>query len=227
MTNLNLLVLGASGNTGRRLVEMALARGHQVTAIVRATAILPDRDGLRVVIGDVLDPTILKEASYSVDAVVSCLGIRKENPSDPWSRLISPEDFTERSAQLALDAMKLNGIKRLVAISSAGIGDSWSSVDPDLQHVIETSNVGKIFQDLNKMEEALTKSGLDTLALRPVAVVDGEVSGRAGLVERFDKGSKIMTGDIAKWILDAVERPEAFRSRHEMIGTVSPDPAAL
>jgi uncharacterized protein YbjT (DUF2867 family) len=154
-----------------------------------------------------------------VDAVVSCLGIRKEIPSDPWSRLISPENFTERSAQLTLDAMKQNGIKRFVAISSAGIGDSWPSVDPELMHVIETSNVGKIFKDLNKMEDVMKKSRLDTLAIRPVAVVDGDTSGRAGHVDRFEKGSKITTGDIARWMLNAVERPEAFRNRYEMIGT--------
>lgn len=227
MTNLNLLVLGASGNTGRRFVEMALARGHQVTALVRPTAQLPGKDGLNIIFGDVLNPQTLRQASHGMDAVVSCLGIRKENPSDPWSRLISPEDFTERSARLALDAMKLNGIKRFVAISSAGIGDSWSSVEPDLQHVIETSNVAKIFLDLNNMEEALTESGLDTLALRPVAVVDGEASGRAGLVDHFNRGSKIMTGDIAKWMLDAVERPKAFCSRHEMIGTVQSESDAI
>jgi len=219
MNNLKLLVLGASGNTGRRFVDMALARGHIITAIVRATARMPHKDGLRVVVGDVLDPTILKEASCSVDAVVSCLGIRKEIPSDPWSRLISPENFTERSAQLTLDAMKQNGIKRFVAISSAGIGDSWPSVDPELMHVIETSNVGKIFKDLNKMEDVMKKSRLDTLAIRPVAVVDGDTSGRAGHVDRFEKGSKITTGDIARWMLNAVERPEASRNRYEMIGT--------
>lgn len=218
MENRDLLVLGASGNTGRRFVEMALDRGHRITAIVRKAASLPEKDGLTVIVGDVLDQATLQAASRGMDAVVSCLGIRKENPSDSWSPLASPEDFTERSARCAVAAMKQNGIKRMVVISSAGIGESWSSVDPDLRHVIETSNVAKIFQDLNNMEAVLEQSGLDTLALCPVAVVGGNETGRAEFVDRFERGSKIPTGDIARWMLDAIERPEAFRSRNEMIG---------
>jgi len=218
MKQLKLLVLGASGNTGRRLVQMALARGHAVTAIVRPTAKVPDQEGLSIITGDVLDPAVLERASQGVHAVVSCLGIRKVDPSDPWSELTSPEDFTERSALTAVAAMRRNGIKRLVAISSAGIGDSWSAVDPDIRKVIETSNISKVFHDLNKMEHALAQSRLDTLAIRPVAIVDGDETGRARQVHRFEKGSKITTGDIAHWMLDAVERPEVFSTRYEMIG---------
>ena len=218
MKNLNLLVLGATGNTGRRFVQMALERGHSITAIVRSNASLPNRDGLTVIVGDVLDPKIVTKASTGVHAVVSCLGIRKADASDPWSELISPEDFTERSAISAITAMKLNGISRLVAISSAGIGDSWCSVDPDLQNVIKTSNIWKVFQDLNKMEDVLAQSGLDTLAIRPVAIFDADETGNARHVYKFEKGSKISTGDIAKWMLEAVEQPKEFTTRYEMIG---------
>jgi uncharacterized protein YbjT (DUF2867 family) len=153
-----------------------------------------------------------------MDAIVSCLGIRKENPSDPWSALLSPEDFTERCAIGIVAAMKANGIRRVVAISSAGVGDSWDTVDPELRDVIQTSSVGKIFQDLGNMEQVLEHSGLDTLAVRPVALVAGDAGGTTHLVDRFEKTSRITTGDVAQWMLDAVERPAAFEQRTEMIG---------
>jgi len=219
MENRDLLVLGASGHTGRRFVEMALARGHRITALVRSMATLPAKQGLRVIVGDVLDPITLQQAAQGMDGVVSCLGIRKQNPSDPWSALISPLDLTTRSAANMVAAMRQNGINRCVAISSAGIGDSWPMVHPELQKLIETSNVAKIFQDLNTMEDVLAQSGLDTLAIRPVAVVDAEETGRATHVDRFDLGAKITTGDIARWMLDAMERPVPFSHRYEMIGT--------
>jgi len=92
-------------------------------------------------------------------------------------------------------------------------------VDIELQKVIQTSSVGKIFLDLNNMEEVLEKSGLDTLAVRPVAIVNGDASGGARIVDRFEKTSKIFTGDIARWMLDAVERPAPFAERAEMIGS--------
>ena len=219
MKNLNILVLGATGNTGRQFVNMALKRGHKITAVVRSAAAIDERSGLTIIQGDVLDPAVLIKGSIGMGAVVSCLGIRKENPSDPWSPLLSPEDFTARSATGIIEAMKTNGIKRLVVISSAGIGESWETVDVDLRKVIQSSSVGKIFLDLNNMEKVLEKSELDTLAVRPVAVVVGEAEGGTRIVDRFEKTSKIFTGDIARWMLDAVERPAPFAKRAEMIGS--------
>jgi uncharacterized protein YbjT (DUF2867 family) len=216
---MNLLVLGATGNTGRQFVDMALERGHRITAIVRSTAGLKERDGLEIIQGDVLNPTVLRDAFSGRDAIVSCLGIRKKTPSDPWSPLLSPEDFTTRSAIAIIDAMKVNGIERLIVISSAGVGDSWETVDHEIRTVIQASSVSKIFVDLNNMEEVLMKSGLDTLAVRPVALANGDAIGGAHIVDRFEKTSKIYTGDVAQWMLDAVERPGPFDQRTEMIGS--------
>jgi len=84
--------------------------------------------------------------------------------------------------------------------------------------VIKTSNIWKVFQDLNKMEDVLAQSGLDTLAIRPVAIFDADETGNARHVHKFEKGSKISTGDIAKWMLEAVEQPKEFTTRYEMIG---------
>jgi len=52
-----------------------------------------------------------------------------------------------------------------------------------------------------------------------VALINGEASGRAQIVSRFEKTSKITTGDVARWMLDAVERSSLFKQRSEMIGS--------
>jgi len=218
---MNILVLGATGNTGQQFVSMALQRGHKVKAIVRNASGIDEQSGLEIIQGDVLDPAVLRQEFNGMDAIVSCLGIRKKNPSDPWSPLVSPEDFTTRSVIGIVDAMKVNRVSRLVVISSAGVGESWGTVDLEMQEVIQTSSVGKIFQDLNNMEKVLENSGLDTLAIRPVALVVGEAGGGTKIVDRFETTSKIFTGDVALWMLDAVERPEPFEQRTEMIGASS------
>ena len=217
---MNILVLGATGNTGRKFVDMALGRGHRVRAIMRSSGNLEDQTGLEIIKGDVLDASVLKQAAHGIDAIVSCLGIRKKDPSDPWSSLLSPEDFTERSARVIVEAMKANGMKRAVVISSAGVGNSWEAVDKDMREVIQNSSVGKIFHDLGNMEKVLEASGLDTLAVRPVALVNDDVSGNVQIVNRFEKTSKISTGDVAQWMLNAVERPNLFQQRTEMIGSM-------
>ena len=217
MQSNKILLLGATGNTGRKLLNMALERGYIVRALVRDPAGLLSHVNLEVVQGDVLDSATVKEAVQGVDAVVSCLGIRKANPSDPFSELLSPEDFTEQSAVIVVKAMKDAGVHRLVAISSAGVGDSWSLVAPNMQKVIEGSSVGKIFRDLNNLEKVLEQSGLDTLAVRPVVLVDAELSETVVLADRFDPSTRISNADVARWILDAIERENPFAHRSEMI----------
>ena len=216
---MHLLILGATGNTGLQFVEMALARGHTLTGLVRSPMKLVAHPRLVIMQGSPMDGAVLGEAVRGVDAVVSCLGIRKADPSDPWSELLSPPDFTERCTRLVTEAMKAQGIGRIVVISSAGVGDSWGVVNPELQAVIEKSNIRLVFQDLNRMEQALDDSGLDTLAVRPVALIQGQATGNCELVRSFEKTSRITTGEVAQWMLDAVERAGSFTERSEMIGT--------
>src|ERR687888_2308318 len=74
---MRLTIFGASGKTGRHLVEQALEAGHTVTAVVRDPARLPLRhDRVQVVKADVLDPAAIGPAVAGVDAVVSALGPR-------------------------------------------------------------------------------------------------------------------------------------------------------
>jgi putative NADH-flavin reductase len=74
---MKLLVFGATGGTGRRLVQQALQQGHVVTAFARDPAkIHVTHDNLRVVRGDILDPASVETAVAGQDAVVSALGTR-------------------------------------------------------------------------------------------------------------------------------------------------------
>lgn len=74
---MKLLVFGATGGTGRQLVQQALAQGHVVTAFARDPAkVTPPHDNLSVVKGDILEPATVDAAVAGQDAVVSALGIR-------------------------------------------------------------------------------------------------------------------------------------------------------
>src|SRR6266436_9262191 len=72
---MRLLIIGATGGTGRELVKQALERGHQVTAFVRTPARLRlAHERLTVVRGDVLDRSSVEAAVRGHDAVLSALG---------------------------------------------------------------------------------------------------------------------------------------------------------
>ena len=79
---LRIAVLGATGATGRRLLDQALDRGHTVVALARdpARGVLPASPRLEVVAADVRDPASVAAALTGVDAVVSGLGAAKKAP---------------------------------------------------------------------------------------------------------------------------------------------------
>jgi NAD(P)-dependent dehydrogenase (short-subunit alcohol dehydrogenase family) len=69
---MRLAIFGASGRTGRRLVEQALHAGYHLTAVVRDPARLPVRhDRLQVLAADLLDATAIQPAVASADAVAT------------------------------------------------------------------------------------------------------------------------------------------------------------
>lgn len=73
---MNILVLGATGPTGRELVRQALARGHDVTAVARDPSKLDDR-GVRRAAGDVRNPESMTRALAGAEIVVLGLGVAK------------------------------------------------------------------------------------------------------------------------------------------------------
>src|SRR5688572_18093218 len=108
---MKIVVFGASGQTGRLLVEQALAAGHEVTALVRDPSKLAVRhERLRVLQGDVQDAGAVAGAVAGQDAVLSALG-----PAGPA--------FTSMTlgARHILAAIEQHGVRRLVTLTGAGV----------------------------------------------------------------------------------------------------------
>src|SRR5918912_3468364 len=83
---MRLAIFGPTGGTGRRLVERAIAEGHDVTAFVRNPSRMTARhQRLRVVVGDAFEAGKVREAVAGNEAVISVLGSRKpSNPLHPY-----------------------------------------------------------------------------------------------------------------------------------------------
>src|SRR5688500_1248182 len=101
---MKLVVLGASGACGQRLVRLAAAEGHSVTALVRPTTSFDAPPGVAVQRGEPLNPETIDAVVAGHDVVLSCLGLRRAGPS-PWARLLSPPDLTARVIRMVIAAM--------------------------------------------------------------------------------------------------------------------------
>jgi putative NADH-flavin reductase len=79
------LIIGATGRTGRILLEKALEQGHEVTALARnPSTVAPREYRPRVLGGNVLDPEAVEAAVAGQDAVCSALGTRSHEAHDPF-----------------------------------------------------------------------------------------------------------------------------------------------
>lgn len=209
---MRLVVFGASGQCGRLLVRMAAEAGHAVTAVVRpATAYAPP-PGVRVLRGDPLDPAVVTTAVADHDAVASALGLMRKNPANPWSPLVSPPDFSSRTAALIVAAMQAAGVRRVCAVSAAGVGDSAARMNWLMRFLVARSNVGVAYRDLDAMERVYAASGLDWQAPRPTRLTDGPRTDRWREGDAFPITAAISRADVAAYMLDQLTRP-AFSRR--------------
>jgi uncharacterized protein len=111
---MNIVLFGATGNVGQRIVAEALRRGHSVTGVVRDpdTVQSPDRR-VPLVKGDATDSESVARVAQRADAVVSAISPR------PNSRGL-PAPSLSKAAQALLEGTRKAGAKRLVVVGGAG-----------------------------------------------------------------------------------------------------------
>lgn len=192
---MRIVVIGASGGTGVRLVEQGQARGHDMVAVSRRGTDVP---GATNIAGDALDPSILREALDDADAVVLAIGGAKGSPR-----------HRERVTAAVLDALAEDSDARVVVHSSLGVGDSDRFLPPGVRVLIKAA-LGRALADHGAQESLVRASGRPWTIVRPGGLTDGPRTGEFLAVERpAPLQSRISRADVAEFILDSLENPHA------------------
>jgi putative NADH-flavin reductase len=209
-TSTKLLVLGATGGTGRLIVSRALTRGHEVTALVRSPEKAGDLKGATVVVGDVREEKALLEALKGQDAVISALG----TPASPFSEVT----LLSTATRALVSAMKAEHVSRLVCITGIGAGDSAGHGGFLFDNVIFPLFLKKVYADKNRQEAIVRDSGLDWILVRPSVLNDKPSSGSIrALTDLSDfHGGSISRQDVATFVLDQL-RADAWLHRAPLI----------
>jgi putative NADH-flavin reductase len=210
---MHLTILGGSGGCGRQLLEQAIARGHQVTTVIRKSSKL-DMAGVDVRRGELDDVALLREAVRGSDAVLSGLGLRLPGLA-PWAK---PEqaDFLDRSTTAIISAMQAEGVKRLLAISAGGVGDSRAQMPGVFKAMISMTALRHVYPALERMENQMLQSGLDVCICRPTGLTDEPATGKTLIATRLTGRATIPRADVAMWMLDQLAQP-TFRERTPII----------
>lgn len=195
---MRVLIVGASGGTGRELVAQALERGHFVTAFVRDPARLriAQHERLTVIRGDVMDAESVDAAVRGQDAVISALGHRS---------YYSPKRILSEGTRNLLRAMESHGTRRFVCETALGLGDSAGRMGLYYTLFVIPVVLPLYYWDKLRQERLIAASRTSWVIVRPGPLTNGPKRG----VRRHGKGvgSYIYTpgiprADVASFMLD-------------------------
>ena len=199
---MNLLILGANGKTGRALVQLACELGHFVTALVHHEPTRP-MPCARVIHGDARDSQLLDSAVVGQHAIIDTIGTRQ-----PFLKTTLETD----TARLLIDAMHRSGIRRIVAVSSIGVGDSIVNV-PRLYRALMPIFFRGAIPDKEGMEAQLRQSDLDWTIVRPAGLTDDRQGGSVQIVTPGSRRHvrRIARADVAAFILNHLTDADLYQ----------------
>lgn len=205
---MNIDVLGANGRTEQHEVQFALARGMNVTAIVRSEDKSPviESDKLTTAVGDPCDPFFLAEIFQGKDAVISTLGGRI-----PTRKATS---IYYRAAQAIVDAALKTGLKRILVTSTALLFPPRTLSDRILPLIVRHTA-----QSAKRMEKILKEVELDWTFTRCGFLTDNDKSAYRTEVDRLpEKGSSVSRADLVNFLIDAINDPKAVHQTISVSG---------
>jgi uncharacterized protein len=201
----SIVVFGAGGRAGRRVVDEARSRGHRVTAVVRDPGRHPDLPA--AVAGDVTDPDSVAGVAAGHDAAVNA-AVRLDVPAG---------EFFPAAARALLDGLSRAGVDRLLAIgigtvlqTAPGVAVHDSPGFPDEGRAFSLGHAAGL--------AVLRGAGLDWVVLAPPPEVLDERAARTG---RYRTGGDELLpagpgpfsyADLAVAVLDEIERPAHHRA---------------
>lgn len=192
---MKILVLGATGATGRLIVGTAIAKRYEVVALVRSKAKAADLAGAELIEGDARDPAALTRAIARCDAVVSSLG----TAMSPFKEVT----LLSTATRALVDVMEKQNIRRLVCITGLGAGDSRGHGGFFFDRLLLPLMLRKVYEDKNRQEDAIRATTLDWTIVRPTVLNDKPA--RGGIKALTDlsgiHGGTIARSDVAEFVV--------------------------
>lgn len=192
-------LFGATGKTGRRVLDRALAAGHTVRALVRdPRAPIETSPRLTVIPGDVRDPAAVAETVRGADVVLSIFGQVKG----------SPPTLQTDGTRVIVEAMRDAGVRRIVSLSGGGLRDEHDrpkTADRVIRLLLKAPS-GQVLADAEGHLQVLRASGLDWTVVRGPRLTEepGVGSYRVGWVG-VNASTQISRDDLADFLLTQVD----------------------
>jgi putative NADH-flavin reductase len=197
---MKIAIIGASAGIGLATVQQALAKGHEVIALSKNTATIPDHASLAKINGSATSVADMKRAMTGADAVLITIGTKNKKPNTLFSD--TAKALKKAGAELDIKAPVL-------IITGFGSGKSSGYLSLFMRTVIRLFLKNQ-YIDKTYMEEIIAQSPLKWEMVRPGMLSDGPLTGKYKIITNLYKGirvGRISRADVADFLLKEAENP--------------------
>ncbi|MGB3468060.1 MAG: NAD(P)-binding oxidoreductase [Cyclobacteriaceae bacterium] len=208
-----ILLLGATGRTGRFIPDLAIDKGYEVNCLVRNPDKVKKQPGMTVFTGDVKSLADLRNASEGCQAIINLLNISRKSDF-PWSPLRTPPDFLSEVMTKTILVAKEKAIDRIVSCSAWGVADSESEIPFWFRWLINVSNIKAAYKEHQAQEALIRRSGLCWTIIRPTGLTNGRK--KQQILESFggnpNPNLMISRVSVAEYMINCLAEPKLFRN---------------
>lgn len=214
-----LLVVGATGRTGRDVVDEAVRRGHRVRAFARSAGANAWPDGVTAVSGSAFDRDDVDRAMAGVDAVIVAIAMTRAS-DNPWARILTPLDLHTRAASVLTEAAARHGVSAYVTVSAHGVGDAAQRAGTLFLMLVRSSNIGVAYAELGRAEEIVAAAPIPWTIVRPTRLTLAAPTGRwrTGTDLVTTSLDRVPRGDVAAFLVDCAETGAHRHTRVSLTG---------
>lgn len=197
----NIALFGATGPTGRHIIEEALTQGYNLSVYTRDAKKLASSAGrVEIVVGDLQDQSAIARCVQGADAVISALG--------PNSLKVRGGKPVMHGLTNIIAAMKHAGGRRLIQISTAAYRDPKDgfAFKPHSFALLFKVIARSGYEDIKATGELVANSDMDWTLVRIPNLKDGPADGHVdvGWYGKTRLSTKLSRGNLAKFLVDQV-----------------------
>ncbi len=204
---MKLLLLGATGRTGKQVLALALAKGYKVTCLVRNPDKVQTSNNVTIIQGDANNMDDLESALQNNDSVISVLNVARKSDF-PWAPLRTPKKYMSEVLSKLVILSNTYPIHRIVICSAWGVSETKKDIPFWFRWLIDMSNIGVAYKDHERQEEVLESSRWNWSIVRPVGLTN--TTKNQTIIESINNepkpGLTIGRRAVAEYLLKCLEK---------------------
>ncbi len=211
---MKIAVLGATGRTGKLVLNRALELGYEVKCLARESGRITNRDGIGVIEGNCNSKRDLEQLVNGCDGIINVLNISRKTDF-PWAGLKTPKNYLSEVMAHLIPIAENSRVKRIVICSAWGVGETKKDIPKWFRWLIDNSNIGMAYRDHERQEEILVKSKIDWTIVRPSGLTNSKKT--EIIKESFDNKPKpsltISRQSVAQYLCDSLDKDSLVQKK--------------